>query len=183
MVSSPVQNPITDQEDPGDRDTILVVEDDPQSAALLKELLEDEGHPVVLASTGAEGQRILGEPAISLVLLDLRLPDMNGMDLMRCIQQVEARPDIIIITAHASLESAVKAIENGAAGYVLKPIDPTHLRTLVDRVLERRRLQRENAALYERVDRERHRLQVLYEVSRHLISVRDTDEILSLIFA
>jgi DNA-binding response OmpR family regulator/energy-coupling factor transporter ATP-binding protein EcfA2 len=181
MVSSPVQNPITDQEDPGDRDTILVVEDDPQCASLLKVLLEDEGHPVVLASTGGEGQRILRDAAISLVLLDLRLPDMNGTDLMQDVQRLDAPPEVVVITAHATLESAIMAIEAGAAGYILKPVDPTRFRALVGKVLERRRLQRENAALYERIDCERRRLQALYEVSRHLISVRDIDDVLSLI--
>ena len=162
-------------------DTILVVEDDPRSADLLKEFLKDEAHPVIVARTGAEGRTILQETPVCLVLLDLVLPDMNGFDLLQDAQRLDTPPDVIVITGHASLDSAIKAIEAGAAGYILKPVAAASLRTLVRKVTERRRLQRENTALTERLDCERRQLEVLYDVSRRLISVRNTDEILSLI--
>jgi PAS domain S-box-containing protein len=162
-------------------DTILVVEDDPQSAELLSELLETEVCHVMVARSGAEGRRVLRETSVCLVLLDLGLPDMNGIDLLQDAQRLEVPPDVVIITAYATVESAIKAIEAGAAGYLLKPFDAAQLRTLVDRVIERRRLQRENATLYQQVEEKRRRLEVLYDVSRRLISVRDADEILSLI--
>ena len=68
-------------------DTILVVEDDPQSAMLLGAFCEQEGYPVIIAATGAEARTALGGHAIALVLLDLRLPDVDGVELMREIRQ------------------------------------------------------------------------------------------------
>jgi DNA-binding response OmpR family regulator len=68
-------------------DTILIVEDDPQSAMLLGAFCEQEGYPVIIAATGAEARAALGRHAIALVLLDLRLPDVDGVELMREIRQ------------------------------------------------------------------------------------------------
>ena len=94
-------------------ETILVVEDDPQSAMLLRDFCEQEGHPVITATTGAEARAALGEHVIALVLLDLRLPDVDGVKLMREIRQGERPPDVIITTAHAGRESAIAAIRRG----------------------------------------------------------------------
>jgi two-component system NtrC family sensor kinase len=162
-------------------DAILVIEDDPSSASLLQESLETEGHPVILARTGQEGLRALRGTPVFLVLLDLRLPDMAGVEVMREIQRLEAPPEIVIVTAFASLESAVAAIEAGAAAYLLKPIDAARLRLLVTKLGAQRQLRQEHAALAQRIDHERHRLEALYEVSRQLAAVHDTEQILSLI--
>jgi PAS domain S-box-containing protein len=162
-------------------ETILVVEDDPQSAVLLRDVLQEEGHPVVVAHTGADGRAILHTAPVSLVLLDLRLPDLDGIELLKEAQQLASPPDIVIITGHATLDSAVKAIELGAAGYLLKPIDLTRLRSVVNRLFAQQHLKRENADLYQSVNRERRRLEGLYEVSRRLATVHDADQVLDLI--
>ena len=162
-------------------DTILVVEDDPQSAMLLRAFCEQEGYPVIIAATGAEARAALGGHAIALVLLDLRLPDVDGVELMREIRQGERPPDVIITTAYAGRGSAIAGIEAGAAGYIVKPVEIPRLRALVDRLLEQRRLRVENAALYQRAEREHHRLKALYEVANRLASVQDCWQILDLI--
>lgn len=165
----------------GDIDAILVIEDDPTSASLLREVLEAGGHPVIVAQTGQEGLNALQGTPTFLVLLDLILPDMDGFEVLRVIQQLEAPPEIVIVTAFASLDTAVAAIEAGVAGYLLKPIDVHRLRALVARLGEQKHMRREHAASMQRSTHERHRLEALYEVSRHLASAHDTQQILSLI--
>jgi PAS domain S-box-containing protein len=162
-------------------ETILVVEDDPQSAMLLRAFCEQEGYPVIIAATGAEARAALGGHAIGLVLLDLRLPDVDGVELMREIRQGERPPDVIITTAHAGRGSAIAGIEAGAAGYIVKPVEIPRLRALVATLIEQRRLRVENAALYQRAEREQHRLKALYEVANRLASVQDCWQILDLI--
>jgi PAS domain S-box-containing protein len=102
---------------------------------------------VVTAYTGAAGLAILREGRVGLLLLDLRLPDMDGTRVMEEVHKLEAPPDIVCVTGEASLDSAIKAVEGGTAGYILKPVDPSRLDAIVRRVWERRRLLRENARL------------------------------------
>ena len=162
-------------------ETILIVEDDSKSATLLRDVLQDEGYSILVAPTGAEGRAFLGAGTVALLLLDLRLPDMDGIELLREAQQLASPPDIVIITGHASLDTAVKAIELGAAGYLTKPIDLPRLRSLVRRLFSQQYLKHENADLYQTLNRERRRLEALYEVSRRLATVHDTDQLLDLI--
>ncbi|MEI8191212.1 MAG: GAF domain-containing protein, partial [candidate division NC10 bacterium] len=142
---------------------------------------EQEGYPVLTAATGAEARAALGGHDIALVLLDLRLPDVDGVELMREIRQGERPPDVVITTAHAGRGSAIAGIEAGAAGYIVKPVEIPRLRALVGSLLERRRLRVENAALSQRAEREHHRLKALYEVANRLASVQDCWQILDLI--
>lgn len=164
-----------------DRETILVVDDEREVGSLLREFLEREGFSVVVASTGEEARSALRSAPVSLALLDLLLPDIAGVDLMREALSLESPPEVVIITGHATLDSAIAAVEAGASGYILKPVDLGRLRALIGKVLEHRRLTRENVRLYERAERERRQLQALYDVSGRLAAVHDADQILSLI--
>src|SRR5213594_419637 len=131
----------------GERDAILVVDDDPHVALFLSDFLEREGYPVVVAPTGEDGLRLLREGTFALVLLDLNLPDADGTVIMRAAERVDEPPEVIVVTGQATLESALQAVESRAAGYVLKPIDLSRLAALVAMVFERRRLTRDNARL------------------------------------
>jgi GAF domain-containing protein/AmiR/NasT family two-component response regulator len=164
-----------------DLDTILVTEDDPVFASLLQESLQAEGHPVLVAQTGQEGLKILRDTEVFLVLLDLRRPDTAGIEVLQEIQRLEAAPEIVILTEFACVQSAMAAIEAGAAGFFRKPVDVAGLCALIHKLRARRQIRREHAALIQRSDQERHRLEALYGVSRHLASVHDTAQILSLI--
>ena len=126
---------------------ILVLDDDHEVAAFLAEFLEGLGYEVVTAHTGADGLAILREGHIGLLLLDLKLPDMDGTRVMEEALKLAAPPDIVYVTGEASLDSAIKAVEGGTAGYILKPVDPNRLEAVVRRIWERRRLLRENARL------------------------------------
>ena len=92
-------------------------------AAFLAEFLTRAGYDVVMAHSGAEGLAILREGHVGLVLLDLRLADMDGSQVMEEVQQLAAPPDIVCVTGEASLDAAIKAVEGGTAGYILKPVE------------------------------------------------------------
>jgi PAS domain S-box-containing protein len=130
-----------------DPERILVLDDDHEVAAFLAEFLEGRGYQVVTAHTGADGLAIVREGRVGLLLLDLKLPDMDGNRVMEEVQKLAAPPDIVCVTGEASLDSALKAVEGGSAGYILKPVDPSRLDRIVRRIWERRQLLRENARL------------------------------------
>jgi len=111
----------------------LIVEDDPNSAEMLAALVEAEGFSTATAGQLREAreQVLLQEPDV--VLLDLVLPDGNGMDLFGALERL-SRTAIILITGHASLDTSIQALRLGAADYITKPISPRHLKNVLARV-------------------------------------------------
>jgi two-component system response regulator AtoC len=130
-------------------DTILVVEDKESMAEMLKETLESEGYRVVSASNGAEGLGYLKEDRIDLVLTDLKLPQNNGIDILKASKEENQLRPVIIMTAFGSVEIAVAAMKEGAFDFITKPFDTDHLLLLIKRALETQRLLTENILLKE----------------------------------
>src|SRR2546428_7770984 len=132
----------------GEQDAILVVDADPEAALLLSDFLEREGCSVGAAATGGEGLRRIRQERFALVLLDLELPDVDSTVIMREAGRVEAPPEVIVVTGHATLDSAIQAVESRSAGYILKPVDFSRLGSIVARVFDRRRLAQDNTRLH-----------------------------------
>jgi two-component system, NtrC family, response regulator AtoC len=107
----------------------LIIEDEPSERSGLRALLDREGFRTRTADSLASARRRLAESVPELVLLDLSLPDGSGLDLMDELDG--ARPDVIVLTGHASVDSAVRAIRAGARDYLLKPIDAERLRAIL----------------------------------------------------
>lgn len=137
---------------------ILVVEDEPALRLTLKEALASEGYAVETAADGAEAMRALERPRLALVLLDLRLPDVEGLDLLERI--LERRPDmpVVMITAYSTIENAVAAMRAGAADFLPKPFSPHELRETVARALYGRTKERSKVEYAQRIERARARL-------------------------
>jgi two-component system response regulator AtoC len=115
----------------------LVVEDDEDSARVIAALLERDGHSVISASSLAAARRLIAMQRPDLLLLDLHLPDGNGFDLLN--DRPEIVSDILILmTGQASLETSIKALRLGAADYLVKPINPQHLKGLLSRLIRPR---------------------------------------------
>ncbi|ANM29117.1 hypothetical protein ABI59_05150 [Acidobacteria bacterium Mor1] len=127
--------------------TVLVVEDEKLLRWSLREALSDEGYAVLEAADGREARQHLGEDGVDLVLLDMRLPDADGLSILKDIK--ERDPDIVVIlmTAYSSIETAVQAIKAGAFDYADKPFDMDRMMVLVGKALETTRLRREVRAL------------------------------------
>jgi two-component system catabolic regulation response regulator CreB len=117
-------------------DTVLIVEDEPSIADNIAYALSTEGFEVVRAETGAEATEVLSARAISLIVLDVGLPDINGFDFARDIKSRSTVP-IIFVTARADEIDRVVGLELGADDYVVKPFSPRELSARVKAVLRR----------------------------------------------
>lgn len=126
---------------------VLIVDDDPMIREALGDLLTDRGFQVGSAATGQDAlARVQVEPP-EVAVVDLRLPDLSGTELLRRLRRAAPDTEVIVLTGHASLGSALEAIQEAAFAYLLKPADPEHLMTMVERAIERQRLRRENVKL------------------------------------
>ena len=119
---------------------MLVVDDDPGSAGLLQEVFEREGYEVSLAAWGAEAVRLAQGRRFDVVLSDVRLPDIDGIEVLRRLKKVDPDLTVILVTAFSTVETAITAMHEGAFDYVRKPFDLDVVRRCVDRAMQRRRL-------------------------------------------
>ena len=127
--------------------TLLVVDDEEKIIETLTDVLEDEGYLVKTASDGKEAIRIVETNAIDVVLLDLWLPEMGGMDVLDRIKEIDSSIQIIIISGHGSIDSAVRATKKGAFDFLEKPLSSDRVLTVVRNALEVKRLYDENVKL------------------------------------
>jgi two-component system, sensor histidine kinase and response regulator len=120
--------------------SLLVVDDEPSVAITMGAILEMDGFEVTVSTSGADALRKLHESVYDLVLTDLRLDDTDGLTIISEVCRLQPDTVSIILTGYASLESAVKALRQGAYDYLIKPCDVDELRAVVARAIERRQL-------------------------------------------
>ena len=127
---------------------ILIVDDEKNIRMTLSQSLESLGVETEMAGNGEEALAKLKEKDFSLMLLDIRMPGMDGMEVLRRVREV--RPDIriIMITAYGTIESAVEAMKLGAVDFLQKPFDPEEIREIVSRVLNREKLDEQKGGDY-----------------------------------
>jgi DNA-binding NtrC family response regulator len=127
--------------------SILVIDDVLAVRQSLQEILGAEGYEVETAPDGESGlQRVKDQP-FDLVLTDLALPGLGGMDILKYLVRHQPECSCIIITGYGTIQNSVAAMRLGAYDYLCKPVDPQELRLVVARALEHRRLRRENLQL------------------------------------
>ena len=112
--------------------SILVVDDDEASLQSLKSILHLEGYSVDTAETAGEAVEKYEARYYNLALLDLRLPDMKGTDLLLKMQEIRPKMVKIVVTGFPSFDTAVESLNRGADGYVMKPIDPEKLLKIIE---------------------------------------------------
>ncbi len=116
--------------------SLLAVDDDPLSLDLVRDALSSLGLRILTATTGAAGLALVQEERPQIVLLDLMLPDMNGLELLEEITQTAPGTDVLLLTGHYTPESAVEAIRKGASDYLTKPVKIAALRARVRELVE-----------------------------------------------
>jgi DNA-binding NtrC family response regulator len=136
-----------------DSSSILVVDDDPAVLQSLKEVLEGEGYQLTTAEDGEGALLLLKDQNFDLVLSDLAMPGLGGMELMEHLKREQPECPCIIITGYGTITNAVAAMRQGAYDYFTKPVDATELRLGVARALEHRRLKSENLRLKKQLHR------------------------------
>ncbi len=126
---------------------ILIIEDEPKMARLLELNLTEAGYATRSAADAEAGLNILRQEKIDLVLTDLKLPGMTGLEFLQAARRTASNLPIILMTAYGSVETAVEAMKAGASDYVLKPFSIEEIKLIVSRELESRRLREENRSL------------------------------------
>ncbi len=126
---------------------ILVVDDEPLQREIMKTILEGEGYPVLSAASGSEALALMKKTPADLVLTDLKMTGMDGIELLAAIPRGLVPPPVILVTAHGTIDSAVEAVRNGAFDYLTKPLDKTRLLLAVRKASERVAILNENARL------------------------------------
>ena len=132
---------------PKNQESILVVDDEPAIRDSLETLLSEANYRVTLAKNGSEGLKKIGKNIFDLVLLDVMMPDKNGLEVLEEIHHSSPETAVIMITAFGTIENAVKAIKSGALDYVTKPWDNEKLLIDIHNGIEHQKLQHENREL------------------------------------
>jgi DNA-binding NtrC family response regulator len=128
---------------------ILIVDDEKNILILMKKVLDDSNYSVDTCLEGIKALSILNKQKIDILLLDLNLPDLGGMEILKDIGRMEYKPDVIIITAFGNIENAVEAMKLGAVDFMQKPFTPEQIRNTVAKVLERRNFALNDAGNYD----------------------------------
>src|SRR5437016_3281372 len=118
---------------------ILLIEDDPGIVMTLHRMLREEGHEVLVEKRGDSGLALAGAESFDVVITDMKLPGLNGLDLVRELHAAKPRLPIILMTAHGTTETAIQATKWGAYDYLLKPFEMLEFLELVEKALASRR--------------------------------------------
>jgi two-component system response regulator AtoC len=132
---------------------ILLVEDEANMVRTLSRILERSGYEVATAANGKEALEILDRDVVDVLITDLNMPVMDGMTLLRSMQELVSRPATVVLTGYGTIQSAVDAMKLGASDYLIKPCNPDDLKIVIERQLELRSLRREVANLKREVQR------------------------------
>jgi len=129
--------------------TIIVVDDDMGTRVTLCGILEDAGYKVIGLERGTEAREAIRENNFDVIITDIRLPDVGGMEILEVAKEINPDAAVIMITGYASIETAVDAVNQGAYAYFVKPLNPDEIKTTIANVLRQQRLSRENKRLVE----------------------------------
>jgi DNA-binding NtrC family response regulator len=129
--------------------TILIVEDEAKMSRLLELNLTEAGYATHAAADAETGLKLLRQERIDLVITDLKLPGMNGLEFLQAVKRADARLPVVVMTAYGTVETAVEAMKAGASDYVLKPFSLEEMKLIVHKELDVRHLREENRSLRE----------------------------------
>jgi DNA-binding NtrC family response regulator len=164
------------------KEKILVVDDEKIVRESLFHWFQEEGYQVETAEDGESALRIFDKNKFDLLLVDMKMPGMSGLELLAKVKEIDKDTIVILITAFASVPTAIKALKDGAYDYVTKPVDPDELEHLVMKALEQRSLRVENEQLKGSIDEiikpdnligESHQMKKIYELI-HTVAPTDT---------
>ncbi len=128
---------------------ILIVDDEKNIRLTLKKCLEEQEYEVFIATNGEEGIEKIKSKHFDLIMLDIKMPGLNGMQVLKEIRDKGIKVNVIMMTAYGSIEKAVEAMKLGAIDFISKPFTPEEVRTIVKEVLERQKIEHEDVITYE----------------------------------
>src|SRR5512143_73223 len=131
---------------------ILIVDDEQSMRELLSIMLRKEGFDVVAAANGESAIKAIQSDIYDLVITDIRMPQIDGIELLRTVKEVSPETVVIVITAFATTETAVDAMKLGAYDYITKPFKNEEIKLIVHKALEKRLLRKENILLRREIE-------------------------------
>lgn len=152
---------------------ILIVEDDAFFREIFSDILRDEGYQVDTVSSGNEALKMLEKSTYHLVVTDMVLQDISGLDILSRAKQMDSDIEVIVVTGYGNMESAIYALKNGARDYLIKPISHDEFKHVVRLSMEQRRLLDENQGLKDQIR--------LFQVSQTIANCIEIERILSLV--
>ena len=153
-------------------DTILIVDDEKNYLLVLEALLSAEGYETMAAQSGNEALRLIDESDLDLILTDMKMPGLSGMDLLVEAKRRKPEVPVIMMTAYGTIEMAVEAMKKQAYDYITKPFQNEELKLTIKKALENYRLVKENRRLSEALS-ERHRYRNIIGKSRLMLQIYD----------
>jgi signal transduction histidine kinase len=155
--------------------TILVVDDDAHLRETLRDLLEMERFTVHEAGTGSEAVQKVMNDIYDVILTDFNLPDMTGIDVIQQIRKVNTDSEILMMTAHASLDTAVKALQEQVYDFLIKPVDFQYLKRRIGNALEKRELRKRNVELVNHLRKANDQLTLFNNMKSKFLSMASHD--------
>lgn len=143
---------------------ILFVDDDSAIRSIVDKYLSKAGYKVSLAESGVEALKLLKDSKFDIVFTDFKMPGINGIELLSRIKEYSPEIEVIIVTGHGTLESAIKAMKTGNYDYLQKPFKLDLLKIIIDRIIEEKKIKRENVLLKKRI-KERHKYEEMVGIS------------------
>ncbi len=131
--------------------TVLVVDDDRSNRVTMERILSREGYRVLHAESGRHAMEVFREQGVDLVLTDLKMPGMTGIDVLKAVRKVDPHVEVVVMTAYGTVETAVEAMKEGAYDFVSKPLKRMELVSALRKAIEKRDLQLENRRLREQL--------------------------------
>lgn len=150
---------------------VLIVDDDKGMCKTLSRILELDGYAVTTANTGSNGVACIKESPFNIAIVDIKLPDVDGVELLQSIKRTNPDLNIIMMTAYASTENAIKALNEGADAFVTKPFDIEELRAIVKKSIENQRLVNEKKRLEKELKESLEKYRELFESISDAVAV------------
>jgi len=157
---------------------VMIIDDEPLMRITIQDALVAEGYQVTTAETGEKGLALFRLSQADILITDLKLPDMDGLQVLKEVKMVSPETQVIMITAYGSIDSAVTAMKEGASDYLTKPFSMDELLLIIRRIRRIRELEEENLSLREKVE-ERYGLEGLVGKSSHMLKIYDLIETVS----
>jgi DNA-binding NtrC family response regulator len=154
---------------------ILFVDDDRAILDIVREYLTEVGYRIDVVDNGISALERVQNHSYPIVFTDIKMPDIDGLELLSAIKEIRPETEVIIVTGHGSMESAIQAMKTGSYDYLQKPFKLDVLKIIIDRIISEKKLQQEKIVLKRRV-KERSRYEALVGISLRMQEIYDTIE-------
>ena len=154
---------------------ILFVDDDKDILMMVEQYLEMQGYDITTVNSGLKALDLVRDQDVDIIFTDYKMPEFNGLELLAAVKQYRPEIEVIVVTGYGSMESAIQAMKFGSYDYLQKPFKLDHLKLIIDRITEERKV-KDKKALARKRDRQRHRFEGLVGVSPHMQQIYELIE-------